>query len=549
MQIIRKTNIPDISAKITKNERKDGKTILTGYLFNHVTGIRVTGKSDKKYTFNTKDKDSETEIIYFVNRMVNQQFKAAPASPRTGPTSNSSGIFSAAFGALNIADMRASFPWADSTFRKSYTYTQSVLTEMDKYGLDIVSEDMETIKEHFIQKAMKNGRGNRRRADAEKHVTDELKRVERMLIYMYKLNPDLPARLFTFTTVDTVIPEQARALPNEIRVKLVYLLLKNISNGLMMGIAVMFFLGLRTAEACAMCIGDIVDYIEYIVYPVQYQISNGVRTDALKTGNAYRYTISNMVMRYIYIQRIQYLRSLKYSDDQIRKMPFVSSKTDPEKYANPSVVAKFARSILLACGCTEELLASAKMLMDLEPDKSPDGIIETHVTAYLLRRDWASRASNICGLSSSDVDYLIGHSSAADPIKDYANEDVQRDISMMLERYVVCPELSRHPYFRGLEIAPGVKMEQMGFNRYRLTATKPTLVYLDAISKERRQRILVKTNGKANDNFSLVNGGKDTPDDRLNRPIIGIVYPELYYHTLCDEATLINVQEIKGELE
>ena len=71
-----------------------------------------------------------------------------------------------------------------------------------------------------------------------------------------------------------------------------------------------------------------------------------------------------------------------------------------------------------------------------EPDLDSDGVPDTDVSAYALRRDWAGRAIHICGMASADVDYLMGHKNSDTKEKDYTNYDVQLDIARQLECHI-----------------------------------------------------------------------------------------------------------------
>ena len=60
----------------------------------------------------------------------------------------------------------------------------------------------------------------------------------------------------------------------------------------------------------------------------------------------------------------------------------------------------------------------------------------TDVTAYILRRDWATRACNICRLRPDQVDYLMGHSIQKDK-KRLSDPETRLLIAWALERYVL----------------------------------------------------------------------------------------------------------------
>ena len=165
-----------------------------------------------------------------------------------------------------------------------------------------------------------------------------------------------------------------------------------------------------------------------------------------------------------------------------------------------------------------------------EPDLDSEGVPETDVSAYALRRDWTGRAVHLCGMTSADVDYLLGHKNPAAKEKDYTNHDVQADIAKQLERHVFLPKYSRHPYYRAVCPAPGKMIDLTGFSGYRIAAVgAPIEVTLRISTCECGDHLVFTTDGTIVSSVAPLIGTKDSPKLRENRPMISpVISPDKY---------------------
>ena len=288
----------------------------------------------------------------------------------------------------------------------------------------------------------------------------------------------------------------------------------------------------------------------YVVIPILYQIKNGNRIPRLKTDAAYRYCICGSLMHHLIVQRMDYLRSLGYSSEEIAEMPLVSYPDDPCRYADPSGLSAFVKELLQLCGFQKANFRLIAALTRREPDLDSDGTPDTDVSAYALRRDWAGRAIHICGMASADVDYLMGHKNSDTKEKDYTNYDVQSDIARQLERHTFLPEYSRHPYYNAICPAPGKTIDLTGYSAYRITAGKePIEVTLRVTTGESGNRVDFITDGTVISLPEPQTGAKDAPRLRENRPVISPVTSSDQYQKWIEEAEQIDISKWNDKKE
>jgi integrase len=216
----------------------------------------------------------------------------------------------------------------------------------------------------------------------------------------------------------------------------------------------MFLLGLRTGEACGLQFGDISLYDDFSVTRIGRQNKSTGITNRLKTNASYRYVVGSYFFTALLLKRIKFLCSKGYDIETISTLPIVSQNANYGEFVDSSVLSEYARRILIACGITESAISASRFLLNDDPDTQNPDFTEKDITAYILRRDFASRCGNICGLSTSDIDYLLGHISQNKTIKDYSNFDTQKMLAGMLERAILHPNYTRNPLYLFSQFLP-----------------------------------------------------------------------------------------------
>ena len=178
------------------------------------------------------------------------------------------------------------------------------------------------------------------------------------------------------------------------------------------GAMMMLWSGLRTAEAMAPLMGEfeLDEEKRFGIYTVRRQIKSGSKAvEQLKTDAAYRNVVLPCsAFTFVKLRRTQ-LSALGYSDSEIDTLPLVSRPGAIHEFIHPSQLSAFVRRLLLICGYSKEAFDTASKIMFTERDPLDGDLGMDDTSAYIFRRDFASRCCNICGIEPSEVDLLIGH--------------------------------------------------------------------------------------------------------------------------------------------
>lgn len=357
------------------------------------------------------------------------------------------------------SDLRFSIPynlkWSKSTSRKAITYFElNFLPELDRL-LDengtITQTDVDDILELLIERASAKKKSTGQYVVVRKSVEQEV--ATALMIYNeVRINTpeyELPELHFRVTPQkSTPGNEQVKCLSDPIRIKLAALLLyRLLPVGPACGLALMLFGGLRTAEASAPCFKDITICGDFAICKVNSQIRGRIKDSLLKTDAAYRTVVLPFVFMEFYRQAVSHLKEHGYSEDAIQEMPFVTDGTSLNEYIHPNKLSEYIRKLLLLCGCTKEFLEGQRFLMERYPDRINDNLTNRDVSAYILRRDYATRLSTRCGVPMDTLDYLLGHCQKENVGRDFESPDAQAEIATAMERFVFLSEFSKHPAY------------------------------------------------------------------------------------------------------
>lgn len=378
--------------------------------------------------------------------------------------------------------------WAESTTEAAVNFLIcSIAPAMDQCGEDIDAGDMIQIKANLIVHASNNGRGkptkegqhNPKDPDTvESNFEDRYRRAGVVYQWARDHHPE-----FELPDVEFVRDrkakknsvEKAKALPDDIRVRLANLivLLCSVGVGLACGVALEFFCGLRVAEAAAPLIGELILITEdntfiYGKYFVGHQIDkHGKRTACLKRNSSKRYVPLTSAMVQIVQMRIEQLKATGFSMEQIVKMPFVSTNQAPDQFVNRDSLAEFAKKLLTLAGCDDEFMKSASIMMYKYPEFDDDGTPVLDVSSHLCRRDYATRMKG--HFSALELDAVLGHENPGNIGKDYASNDTMRRLAREAE---VCftfdAEMTQNPAYRPIHLTGNEDIHLIGNTGYRL---------------------------------------------------------------------------------
>ena len=471
---ILKTPIPGVKAKINYQSYEDGSTVLSGYLVDAKTGIRhdCDIKASTNAAVATQMREKEQLLI---GRMVKAYTDTAKVKPSVNLTDRP---YSQAFQSLSEKEKEELClrSWkAETTKKQGLAYfATTMLPLLDSIGLEVDAIAKNEILEKMQQAAEEHGNyGGNPFATAGK-VAQHAKAFNWMYQILLELRPEygLPEIVLPIpANIKKIQAEQCKALPIEILVKLAAILLKLISNGLAMGGILMLTAMPRTSEACAPVFGDIVFCGDYAVYGVLWQSNGEVKVADLKSKASYRIIILPKYAVDALQMRMDWLREQGFTDEEIQKLPVVSSANDPRLMASPNDLSAYLRELLSLLGCGKKYWEAVDEVMLAEPDMDGNKKPSRDPSAYVLRRNGCTLCCNICGMHPDLVDALMGHKLSKNCKKQW-NRYIRRPenwpiIAEQMERVIYDPRHSANPAFKPILLQGGMdyisKSDQMRF--------------------------------------------------------------------------------------
>lgn len=188
------------------------------------------------------------------------------------------------------------------------------------------------------------------------------------------------------------------------------------------GLAIMFYMGLRPGECAGLKYGDIRPlrgHHEVNCLYVHSQIrSTKEKTSSLKTENAYRVL---PIPRELDVMLQDRIKEVKERCESITDLPIVcKSEVELHIPCNPNIFAEYCKMNLREVSVKEATVCEAA-----EASKA-EGMGEAAATSYLLRRNFATALLAVCGLDADEIKYLMGHAiyTTDEKRRDYLNPDV-----------------------------------------------------------------------------------------------------------------------------
>ena len=172
------------------------------------------------------------------------------------------------------------------------------------------------------------------------------------------------------------------------------------------GLAIMFYMGLRPGECAGLKYGDIrplKGHPEVNCLYVYSQIRTSKEaTSTLKTENAYRVLPIPRELNEMLEERKEYLLR---RFDTISDLPIICKDNNAVLTApcNPNKFAEYCKYKL------REIEVQEATLRDAAEESAAEGRGEEAATSYLLRRNFATAMLAVCGLEADEIKYLMGH--------------------------------------------------------------------------------------------------------------------------------------------
>lgn len=291
--------------------------------------------------------------------------------------------------------------WGLSTIERYLSYFErNILPVIQHVEIEdeFTEEDRVALLNMLFNKCIQNGRSHKNLDNAiavadewlyvGQVIIDELRNIDSSLPYIF-LHDNTPRKTRRQR-------EQTKALPIEVHIAVRAECERLLPVDPRMARALMILEagGPRTAEAAAVNASDTRDFGKYnLIVSIGFQETKGERSPILKTDNAYRKIVID-----------------EYASDFIKRANLLigeGSKTSAP--VSSDKLRNTVKKILLQNGCNEEYFKAAQKTLSRYPTFDKEGNPENDVVAYCLRRSRQNIWSNICGLTRSEQDYLLGH--------------------------------------------------------------------------------------------------------------------------------------------
>ena len=190
------------------------------------------------------------------------------------------------------------------------------------------------------------------------------------------------------------------------------------------GLALSFYLGLRPGECCGVKFKDIRPLEgypgAYCLYIYEQLTVEEKSTNDLKTTNAYRVLpVPLELFDLLSRRRAAVERKMHRNCESYYIVCFDDTRSGLWRQSNRRSFRVFAQSILRAIKVDEQVV------INLSKEIRAKTAAENNVTTYLLRRNFATALSGVCGMEDDELKYLMGHAiGAADEKRhDFVNPD------------------------------------------------------------------------------------------------------------------------------
>lgn len=551
---------PDYMIHLIDRPGKDGKHYVNAYLVDART-LQRADKNNWSRKYDPKIQKPKYAHEYLVRRINNEVApEKNPSSGRkhgkdlaNGPLAQAYRAFLASQGvsADDPDRFKISFwsSWGESTTRTYLIYFEGrvlpVLDQILSENSGITHSDMEALRIQLEKKALESKKSLGDSTTAGQSVNKQLRAARIIYDAIREATSEFALPFLPVVNrLESNLPgkEQIKAIPNEVRVRLAAMLLYCLEpTGLACGLAMMLFGGLRTAEAAAPLFGEIAVHGDYATYTVSTQINDNKELDpVLKTTSAYRTVTFPYAFVAFYHKAVAFLKEKGHSDDEIQQMPFVAEHlTD---HIRPPKLSSYILDTLKCCGCTEDFLEQQRDYLKHYPDYDAQGRRVGDLSAYVLRRDYATRLSFICGVRMDVLDCLMGHKRDDVKLLDLNSPDLQRDVFQALERFVFLPEFSKNPAFSPVigEKSGGQVQQVVGIELTTEEDGGEVVLVLQA--NEPGQHLIIDIPNGVQVNDIQISQREDKPSQRAGRPISGKHYPLDYYQKLTAETRRLNFQ-------
>jgi len=468
------SDYPEVGVHITWTTSDKDRIVIRGYAIDISSGIKKEYAREFKCTARNNE-----ELNYKLDELFNRvcldirKHEHEPLTRVINSESESDSQYDVAFNQLKEMPFPVSY-WSPRYTQNRLTYFErNILPLLNKYDITEWSEsDTKQLLEEITEKIILRNNSSHHVDKAKETARKNLVAANTIFRQMQRIDPSIPdLNLLPGFIGRKNFEDQIKSLPVHVRRKLIRMIEELINENPRLALAAVLSVdaGLRPAESASVFIDDVLFYEKVTVIHVQHQISKGEKDSRLKNVYSYR------------------LVPLSFWGSEMTKRCFSklseSSNNMLDPGCNPLTLSNKLKHMLIEAGLSKDFLISAENMMDENPDYDTNGKKSRDVISYCLRRDYSSRCRNICGLSSYEIDYLLGHIIKL-PKKmhdDLRLIDKQEEISKKLERYVHSTDFSMHPAVVPIEVQPSVRLTLVPYDiiRIRNASSETVAVELD----------------------------------------------------------------------
>lgn len=466
------TTIPGVLVHATWPPFKGRKITISAYPIDAETGIRLAGSKVAKITANSAEEIPHKQQI-LISRVVKALQKTT--EKKTHTIAGERTAMEAALDYIEKNRIKVKPTWGEDYQRsKIINFRRHILPRIIELGEDIAEFSVAELERELVEEVLKSGHSIGHEGTAAATVKKKLLVAATIYARMRDVDPTLPELNF--------IPpfggrraqlEQMKSLLPPVRDKLVDWIESYIDFDprLAAAAAQMFDCGLRTAEASATHPEQLLrDNGTIVGIYVFFQEKNGERVPTLKSENSYRAVPVSEWGSTILSRCFDAMGSLE------EKEPLCDSRK----------LSAMLRQVLKGCGVDEEYLLQAERDMRRVPDYDEKGNPCLDATAYVLRRDWATRARTLCGFTTEELDYCLGHAvkKPKGQTTEQKSPEELKKLAGKLENFIADLRYSAHPAVKPFDVVHGTDIDFMpyGIVRVRNDSEEPLRIEVDLIN-------------------------------------------------------------------
>lgn len=479
---------PGYVAKMFETRKKDGTFVVRGELVKYGTVIRTASRSIKN-----------ADQIPYKEGQIKNYFSAFLAPKASTPCEKHS--------ESQLIDALDSLRSTGDIIRREWSSgTQDTAFEEFKRFSEPIEAVIETGDVEHLQKSIRESvskHGNSKNAVSVEKTVHSI--MFRLAVVYNELRARYPALLLPDLSIAPLgrathrQDELPKMLPEHVRQAFLRELEARVATDpAHVKSAVAMTLGARTAEACAADADDITFSANGCTVAFCAQMKGSQKVGTLKTLSSYRVVPGTQ----------WHARMLKECID-------AADALGASLHADPKDTAKHIKKLLISSDMTPQMLREAEHDMSLINDEAAD------LSAYILRRDFASLAKNVMGLSSFEIDMLLGHKNYSRKVAhpDLRNPAELDRIRAAMERYIYSAEMSNNPSVSAVNLQPGADVSLISYQTIAAvnSDTKPIHVVIDVVAIEPAAMIAFMAN---NSSAAMTNRSVKAPTIRTNRIVI-----------------------------